>query len=68
MLSLYVRRGSENARHIERLIKARGPQDTSWDNARLIIFAAKVGARRIAGTETFIDGFGWRYRLKEVSE
>lgn len=64
MRTVLVRRGQENSVHIARIARARGAC-TTWDMARLVVFAAQIGAKRIPGTDHFQDAFGWTYRLGE---
>jgi len=62
MKTVLVRRGQENTVHIGHIALAKG-SNTTWDMARLIVFAAQIGAKRIPGTDQFRDNYGWTYRL-----
>lgn len=67
MVTLLCKRGRENVVHKRRVFNAALPRDTLWDAPRLIIFAARIGAKKLPDADIFEDAFGWQYRIGELN-
>ncbi len=52
--------------YLNRLKTLARPENTTWDLSRLVVFAARIGAKNIKGTYLFVDSFGCRFTIGDV--